>query len=805
MHSPRRTRSMNATQHPGLVVKPAKRRTPAEVKAATDAKEVAKEAKKQAKEASINRAAEFENNAMANEDIMDATPRPNFDPRPSTPTETASETETIDIEMSDRPNFDNHTYVPPEDPTEDDTMGSEDFADKTPIPLSKKRRGATTEATKATKWVALTRLFAIADLAAEAPLKRGQPKSHDDQQRQPKSKAADDDTSPANIMDDSATESDDQPPPTKKARAKKTAEQSVEIIDRSAAKSNGAPSSKVKFVEDLEDKKMKKKKESIHDAIEAVQVKTMEDLDSDSRNRPSVDIASRLKSDAKGKLAVKAERSEPMRFGNGPQWVPKLKGSDGSKGKQQGLGGCVIDIESSDDEKVPAKATSDPPTKKFKYSVESWARSVPVNAKPPSRAPSHTNTATSTSRTLPSLTNASSRSTGHSVLTDAITITSTVAPRVQIKPDPNFIDIHDGGLSDHDEIRGRERDAAVFSPPKGKTRLNSEALVVETKPKISKNTGESSKRAKNSDLPSEIDFKIWRRVFVPMFMRWVSQQDNPFEHNTKLGCEVMQQIWDAIFPDVPYTIIPSGPVHALTAQCTSDSWRNTVGSTGIAVPLAYCNSHPDLKDSDDNRQEFAAHYLKHLCFLYKRSDGNDPKKYKGAFCGPFVLQTFAASLTALQGARKIDGLDDPDESVARSYGGLALAAAAVKRGLKFIASGIITIEMVQDAKGKVPTLPKQINQSTGRVSHQLTGFNEVTWGMRCKSYVKSAKGLSATRFDEVVRLATEFTKINHGLIDEDDDIIEIEEEEDIRANIIDISSGSEDEAESSKLPVPTVL
>jgi len=172
--------------------------------------------------------------------------------------------------------------------------------------------------------------------------------------------------------------------------------------------------------------------------------------------------------------------------------------------------------------------------------------------------------------------------------------------------------------------------------------IQQQALVVETKPKISKNTRESSKRAKNSDLPSDIDFKIWRRVFIPTFMRWVSQQDNPFEHNTKLGCEVMQQIWDAIFPDVPYTIIPSGPVHALvsryfyslytllhstlqTAQRTSDSFRNTVGSMGIAVPLAYCNSNPDLKDSDDNRQEFAAHYLEHLRFLYKRSDGDDPK------------------------------------------------------------------------------------------------------------------------------------------------------------------------------------
>ena len=103
--------------------------------------------------------------------------------------------------------------------------------------------------------------------------------------------------------------------------------------------------------------------------------------------------------------------------------------------------------------------------------------------------------------------------------------------------------------------------------------------------------------------------------------------------------------------------------------------------------------------------------------------------------------------------------------------------------------------MVEKAKGKVPTLPKQINQLTGKVSHQLTGFNEVMWGKRCKSYVKSAKGLSASRFDEVVRLATEFMKINHRLVDDDDDIIEIEEEEDIHANIIDISSGSEDEAE----------
>lgn len=165
--------------------------------------------------------------------------------------------------------------------------------------------------------------------------------------------------------------------------------------------------------------------------------------------------------------------------------------------------------------------------------------------------------------------------------------------------------------------------------------------MAESKPMMSKNTGESSKRPKNGDLPSDIDFKTWRRVFVPTFIRWVSQQDNPFEHNAKRACEIMQIIWDAIFGDVPYMIIQSGPVYILvsiyffivcisfisisqTGQRTSDSWRNTKGSTGIAVVLAYCNSHPNLKDSDENRQEFATHYLKHLRFLYAKSDGDDP-------------------------------------------------------------------------------------------------------------------------------------------------------------------------------------
>jgi hypothetical protein len=52
--------------------------------------------------------------------------------------------------------------------------------------------------------------------------------------------------------------------------------------------------------------------------------------------------------------------------------------------------------------------------------------------------------------------------------------------------------------------------------------------------------------------------------------------------------------------------------------------------------------------------------------------------------------------------------------------------------------------MVKKAKGQIPTLPKQLNQATGKVSNQFTVFNEVLWGVHCSSYVKSAKRLSAS-------------------------------------------------------------
>ena len=60
-------------------------------------------------------------------------------------------------------------------------------------------------------------------------------------------------------------------------------------------------------------------------------------------------------------------------------------------------------------------------------------------------------------------------------------------------------------------------------------------------------------------------------------------------------------------------------------QCIADSWHNVIGSAGIMVLLAFCDSQEDLWNSDEEHMEFAKYFLKDLCFLYKDTDNDDKK------------------------------------------------------------------------------------------------------------------------------------------------------------------------------------
>ena len=152
----------------------------------------------------------------------------------------------------------------------------------------------------------------------------------------------------------------------------------------------------------------------------------------------------------------------------------------------------------------------------------------------------------------------------------------------------------------------------------------------------------------------------------------------------------------------------------------------------------------------------------------------DPcQKWKGLFRSPFILQTFAAHLGAIDGSVKILGLHGPDKPIPVMAGGLGLAAASVRTehylqgphlfwlGLLTggkgtdsgcqLATGTLTIEMAHASKGKTIPLPRTVNRSTGKESMRQTGFSDIAWGKATRSYAISAQSLANTKFDAIVK------------------------------------------------------
>ncbi|KAG2048438.1 hypothetical protein BDR06DRAFT_1072554 [Suillus hirtellus] len=214
-------------------------------------------------------------------------------------------------------------------------------------------------------------------------------------------------------------------------------------------------------------------------------------------------------------------------------------------------------------------------------------------------------------------------------------------------------------------------------------------------------------------------------------MQYIATLVNPWEVPSKLACQKLQVIWDAISPT-------SHTQSRAQAPCISYS-------AAIAIIIAYLESQETLKHSDDNHVEFATYALDKLHFLYKKANSDDKSKFRGLYQGAFMVQMFGTHFTAINGARKIHGLEKLGDNL-NPVGGLALSCAAT------------------------------LNHSTGKVSNHQMGFNDVTWGSSTCSYEFSKKSHCSGN--------------NRAVNDAVDD-----EDLDERAQLVDIlesESGSED-------------
>ncbi|KAF8222298.1 hypothetical protein L208DRAFT_1323430 [Tricholoma matsutake] len=438
---------------------------------------------------------------------------------------------------------------------------------------------------------------------------------------------------------------------------------------------------------------------------------------------------------------------------------------------------------------------------KHSSKINEWAAAIPATAKPTFQGSRSTSSRAKSD--IPSLTSGASCLSAPSVLTDDVKIISYRASnmvKVKGEPVPELSMYDDGGFSDNDEIRGEEQEVAINSPPKGRKRVTSEQLIVQ---KPSKSGEMTSKKPRNEELPSWIEPQWFRHTFVTTYMAFVGQTTDPWDVPVKQSVKVMQKIWDET-SSYQYEITTSTSVYQKTVQCLADSWHNVVGSTGIAVLLAFLDAQEDLRDSDEECIEFAKYYLEDLRFLYKDTEHDNKKKWKGLFCSPFILQTFTAHLTAIEGSAKVPNLHDKPTPTA--IGGLGLATASVERGLTLIATGTLTVTMARASKGKMVTLPWTLNLSSGKDSMRQTGFSEMAWGKATCCYATSACSLANTKFDAIIREAREFMKPirSRGKTTEPTEVINIDDCDDERACLVN-NSGSDEECKSSLFSSMTSL
>ena len=112
---------------------------------------------------------------------------------------------------------------------------------------------------------------------------------------------------------------------------------------------------------------------------------------------------------------------------------------------------------------------SDAPPKRSS-AINEWASAIPAQSK--AKFQGH---AKSSGSVFAGSSGGPTRPSASSILTDNIRVIShQPLDQVKVKVEPGVLSLSDGGLSDNDEMGGKERETAINSPLKGKKRITSE-------------------------------------------------------------------------------------------------------------------------------------------------------------------------------------------------------------------------------------------------------------------------------------------------------------------------------------------
>ncbi|KAH9950611.1 hypothetical protein B0H21DRAFT_686318 [Amylocystis lapponica] len=209
-----------------------------------------------------------------------------------------------------------------------------------------------------------------------------------------------------------------------------------------------------------------------------------------------------------------------------------------------------------------------------------------------------------------------------------------------------------------------------------------------TQKAVKSNTSQSEgkktrSRAKNADLPKG-SFDRWLLTFIPTFLAFFGNSTTPWLNSDQEILAGMQTIWDQVYPNIPYEVVPGQAVHGkgLKAIQKLYDWRRKIGATGVSVVAEFFNSDPQYA-MEDSRAEYVRTALSSKKpFIFAQMEPNTPhlsriQKRKGPFRSKLILEVFAQHLFLVSDYADLDRSGDINDTV-HPCGALALSAVAVR-------------------------------------------------------------------------------------------------------------------------------
>ena len=90
-------------------------------------------------------------------------------------------------------------------------------------------------------------------------------------------------------------------------------------------------------------------------------------------------------------------------------------------------------------------------------------------------------------------------------------------------------------------------------------------LIIVKEKKEEHNRCKGSHYGSLTDLPKGTDQRLWWQTFISTYMQFVASQSDPWDIPAALACEKLQVIWDAIFPDIDYTVTHMSTMYLLVS------------------------------------------------------------------------------------------------------------------------------------------------------------------------------------------------------------------------------------------------